>query len=239
MVCGGGNPIRSRNHGNSQTYGTWIQDKPCQHTLILWNSVELHHDPFLSFTLGGYNYEWYGTVHAHHYPFPYAWKISSVDTAYTILSPTRRRWYHYMRHMFTFASMFTTHHSWLYSGGASIPDKCYPETSRQQWKRWLPIHAEDTERQPSGLIHGGNPSIAFTCSTAIIQRRIEQDEHDPGQFCSFTYVDNTHNNRKSQAKPCQHSTGYHWPHEEPETAAGLYDIWQTWRAHPNMTTGTR
>ena len=33
------------------------------------------------------------------------------------------------------------------------------------------------------------------------QRRIEQDEHDPGQFCSFTYVDIADNNRKSQANP--------------------------------------
>lgn len=28
--------------------------------------MELHHDPFLSFALSGYNHEWYGTVHAHH-----------------------------------------------------------------------------------------------------------------------------------------------------------------------------
>lgn len=33
------------------------------------------------------------------------------------------------------------------------------------------------------------------------QRRIEQDEHDPGQFCSSTYVDIADNNRKSQANP--------------------------------------
>lgn len=37
-----------------------------------------------------------------------------------------------------------THHSWLYSGDASIPDKCLPETSRQQWND--DFHAEDTER---------------------------------------------------------------------------------------------
>lgn len=37
--------------------------------------------------------------------------------------------------------------------------------------------------------------------TAIIQRRIEQDEHDPVQFCSSTYVDIADNNRKSQANP--------------------------------------
>lgn len=33
------------------------------------------------------------------------------------------------------------------------------------------------------------------------QRRIEQDEHDPVQFCSSTYVDIADNNRKSQANP--------------------------------------
>lgn len=54
-----GNPIRS----------SWKQPNirhlnPRQTTL--GNSMELHHDPFLSFALSGYNHEWYGTVHAHH-----------------------------------------------------------------------------------------------------------------------------------------------------------------------------
>lgn len=73
----------------------------------------------------------------------------------------------------------------------------------------------DTWRQSAPL---------FICSTAIIQRRIEQDEHDPVQFCSSTIVDIADNNRKNQAKPCQHSTCDHWPQAEPETSAGLYDI---------------
>lgn len=92
-----------------------------------------------------------------------------------------------------------THHSWLYSGDASIPDKCLPETSRQQWNEELPrgrhgtvTIRSDTWRQSKHRFH---------MLTAIIQRRIEQDEHDPVQFCSSTYVDIADNNRKSQANP--------------------------------------
>lgn len=66
--------------------------------------------------------------------------------------PTRRR-----RNMLTFASMFTTHHSWLYSGASSIPDRCLPETSRKQWNDdFLPTRkARNSNHQV--WIHGGNP----------------------------------------------------------------------------------
>lgn len=188
-----GNPIRS----------SWKQPNirhlnPRQTTL--GNSMELHHDPFLSFALSGYNHEWYGTVHAHHasLSFPYAWKISSVDTAYTILTLIKQAVSLYAEYVHIRIHALT-HHSWLYSGGASIPDKCLPETSRQQWNEELPrgkhgtvTIRSDTWRQSKHRFH---------MLTAIIQRRIEQDEHDPVQFCSSTYVDIADNNRKSQANP--------------------------------------
>ena len=50
----------------------------------------------------------------------------------------------------------------------------------------------DTWRQSALLSHVQQPSS---------HRRIEQDKHDPGQFCSSTYVDIAYNNRKSQANP--------------------------------------
>lgn len=156
--------------------------------------MELHHDPFLSFALGGYNHEWYGTVHAHHYPFPYAWKISSVDTAYTILSR-------------------------LDAGGIIICGICshsHPCSQRiihgciQALPYRISVYRKQTGNSETMTsdqrgIHGTATIKSDTWRHRFhmpsSQRRIEQDEHDPGQFCSSTYVDIVDNNRKSQVNP--------------------------------------
>lgn len=132
MVYGGGEPDTKLMETAKHT----ASESKTNHASKCIHSEKLHgiaSCPFLSFALSGYNHEWYGTVHAHHasLSFPYAWKISSVDTAYTILTLIKQAVSLYAEYVHIRIHALT-HHSWLYSGGASIPDKCLPETSRQQ-----------------------------------------------------------------------------------------------------------
>lgn len=69
----------------------------------------------------------------------------------------------------------------------------------------------------SGLIHGGT---AFTCHH---RSRIEQDEHDPWQFCSSTYVDIADNNRKYPFTSISHAIIDRKLNPRPPQAYMTYD----------------
>lgn len=134
-----GNPIRS----------SWKQPNirhlnPRQTTL--GNSMELHHDPFLSFALSGYNHEWYGTVHAHHASLSFPICMENIFGWHSIHHPfpTRRRRYHYMRNIFTFASMLSRIiHGCIQE---TLPYRISVYRKQAGNSETKNFHAEDTER---------------------------------------------------------------------------------------------
>lgn len=163
--------------------------------------MELHHDPFLSFALSGYNHEWYGTVHAHHASLSFPICMENIFGWHSIHHPfpTRRRRYHYMRNIFTFASMLSR-----------IIHGCIQETLPYRISVYRKQAGNSETMTSTRKTRNGNHQVwymeaiqaSLSHANSQLQRRIEQDEHDPVQFCSSTYVDIADNNRKSQAR-CQ------------------------------------
>lgn len=162
--------------------------------------MELHHDPFLSFALSGYNHEWYGTVHAHHASLSFPICMENIFGWHSIHHPfpTRRRRYHYMRNIFTFASMLSR-----------IIHGCIQETLPYRISVYRKQAGNSETMTSTRKTRNGNHQVwymeaiqaSLSHANSQLQRRIEQDEHDPVQFCSSTYVDIADNNRKSQANP--------------------------------------
>lgn len=132
-----------------------------------------------------------------HYPSHMHGKYLRL-TQHTPSSPWSSRRYHYMRNMFTFASMLSR-----------IIHGCIQEALPYRISVYRKQAGNSETMTSTRKTRNGNHQVwymeaiqaSLSHANSQLQRRIEQDEHDPVQFCSSTYVDIADNNRKSQANP--------------------------------------